>query len=128
MADRNSKPLADFPMCPNCPEPLELIVADHRTPPWQCFEASCRRGWWNTELSPRARAGWVPHLESHHVQARQAIEFDLSVEMAEAYERGVSVHPDHLHLLRAEQLPVLASLARPGTDFHKRVAAMAADR
>lgn len=92
-------------VCPNCGQQLAPVALDPQAAPWLCNV--CGRGWWVTELSVSARAGWDHGSRSFARALLPGLRASVDQELGAAVDRGTSALPEHLPLLDAGQLSAL---------------------
>ena len=105
--------------CPSCGAQLQHHVGPPQDTPWLC--RACGRGWWNAELTPKAREAWRPHEKDHggvDVDTHLAIIEERHREHADAVGRRTSCREDHLPFLTAAQLDALVAFLGPYAAFH----------
>jgi len=102
------------------------VALGPETAPWLC--GTCSHGWFCCELAPPARAVFrAEHRDWGHAGGRELTVL-RDIELGEAHTRGTSALPEHLPLLSAAQLAVLAKRGRLSAEFRALVEAAIAQR
>jgi len=96
-----------IPTCPLCGRNLIVVgAADHDTPPWLCVP--CHRGWWDTELTSKARHAWDRY---HNTYADPSVWDDINQERMSVRGQFTSLRPHHVPYLHPRTAQAL--LAHP---------------